>query len=80
MGTARVTFIINEQGVIEEIIEKVDTRNHTDQILKGNSAASAKPTGKRPAPKKTAAKKKVSAPKKAAKKSPKKNVKKNKGR
>lgn len=33
MGTARVTFIISENGVIEEIIGKVDTKNHTDQIL-----------------------------------------------
>src|SRR6185436_13708265 len=38
MGTARVTFIINEAGIIEEIIGKVDTQNHTDQILKGNGA------------------------------------------
>lgn len=37
MGTARVTFVINESGVIEKIIEKVDTKNHTDQILKGNT-------------------------------------------
>lgn len=34
MGTARVTFLINEKGVIEEIIQKVDTKNHTSQILK----------------------------------------------
>lgn len=34
MGTARVTFLINEKGVIDEIIEKVDTKNHTSQILK----------------------------------------------
>jgi peroxiredoxin Q/BCP len=34
MGTARITFIINEKGIIEEIIEKVDTKNHTAQILK----------------------------------------------
>ncbi len=33
MGTARVTFLINEQGVIEKIIDKVDTKNHTSQIL-----------------------------------------------
>ena len=33
MGTARKTFIIDEKGVIENIIEKVDTKNHTDQIL-----------------------------------------------
>jgi peroxiredoxin Q/BCP len=34
MGTARVTFLINEKGVIEEIIEKVKTNDHTAQILK----------------------------------------------
>ena len=34
MGTARKTFIINENGVIEEIIEKVKTKDHTAQILK----------------------------------------------
>ena len=33
MGTARVTFIINEEGIIERIIDKVDTKNHADQIL-----------------------------------------------
>ncbi|GAA4844277.1 thioredoxin-dependent thiol peroxidase [Algivirga pacifica] len=32
-GTARITFIINEKGVIEDIIEKVDTKEHTFQIL-----------------------------------------------
>jgi len=36
MGTARTTFVIDENGIIEEIIQKVDTKNHTDQIL-GNS-------------------------------------------
>ncbi len=34
MGTARVTFLIDEKGVIEEIIEKVKTKDHTAQILK----------------------------------------------
>lgn len=34
MGTARVTYIIDEKGIIEEVIEKVDTKNHTAQILK----------------------------------------------
>jgi len=34
MGTARTTFIINEEGVIEEVIEKVKTKDHTSQILK----------------------------------------------
>lgn len=34
MGTARVTFVIDEKGVIEEVISKVDTKDHTRQILK----------------------------------------------
>lgn len=34
MGTARTTFIIDEQGTIEEIISKVKTKDHTAQILK----------------------------------------------
>jgi len=34
MGTARTTFIIDENGMIEEIIEKVKTKEHTAQILK----------------------------------------------
>lgn len=34
MGTARKTFIIDESGNIEEIIEKVKTKDHTSQILK----------------------------------------------
>lgn len=34
MGTARTTFIIDEQGNLEEIIEKVNTKEHTNQILK----------------------------------------------
>ncbi|MHA7101556.1 thioredoxin-dependent thiol peroxidase [Roseivirga pacifica] len=33
MGTARTTFIIDENGVIEEIISKVKTKEHTAQIL-----------------------------------------------
>ena len=34
MGVARTTFIIDENGVIEEVISKVKTKEHTDQILK----------------------------------------------
>lgn len=34
MGTVRTTFVINEKGIIEDIIEKVDTKDHTRQILK----------------------------------------------
>jgi len=33
-GTARITFVIDENGIIAEVIETVDTANHTDQILK----------------------------------------------
>ena len=33
MGTARVTFLIDQNGLIEDIIEKVDTKAHTAQIL-----------------------------------------------
>lgn len=32
-GIHRTTFIIDEKGVIEEIIEKVKTKEHTAQIL-----------------------------------------------
>ncbi len=43
MGTARVTFVINEKGIIDEIIEKVDTKNHTVQILKEDTLAASAP-------------------------------------
>jgi thioredoxin-dependent peroxiredoxin len=33
MGTARTTFLIDEDGKIEEIIEKVNAADHTAQIL-----------------------------------------------
>jgi peroxiredoxin Q/BCP len=33
MGTARTTFIINSQGVIQNIITKVDNQNATQQVL-----------------------------------------------
>lgn len=33
MGTARTTFIIDENGIITDIIEKVKTKEHTSQIL-----------------------------------------------
>jgi peroxiredoxin Q/BCP len=32
MGVARTTFVIDEQGIINDIIEKVDTKNHSSQI------------------------------------------------
>lgn len=34
MGTARTTFVIDEKGMLAEVIEKVDTKEHTAQILK----------------------------------------------
>jgi len=34
MGVARTTFIIDEEGNISDIIEKVKTKDHTAQILK----------------------------------------------
>ena len=34
MGTARTTFVIDENGLIEDIITKVNTKEHTSQILK----------------------------------------------
>jgi thioredoxin-dependent peroxiredoxin len=34
MGVIRTTFIIDEKGIIEKIIEKVDTSGHTEQIFK----------------------------------------------
>lgn len=33
MGTFRTTFVINEEGIIEEIIQKVKTKDHTNQII-----------------------------------------------
>jgi peroxiredoxin Q/BCP len=32
-GINRTTFIISEKGIIEKIINKVDTKNHSQQIL-----------------------------------------------
>ncbi len=32
-GVLRTTFVINENGIIENVITKVDTKNHTEQIL-----------------------------------------------
>lgn len=38
MGVIRTTFVIDEQGKIEKIIEKVDTENHASQILEATAA------------------------------------------
>jgi peroxiredoxin Q/BCP len=73
MGTARVTFVIDENGVIEEIIGKVDTKNHVSQILKEESSVPGQKATKTVVAKKSAAKSiskksaKKSAPRKAAK-------------
>jgi thioredoxin-dependent peroxiredoxin len=75
MGTARVTFVIDENGIISEVIGKVDTKNHAAQILKTGSTENLKVVAKEitstaaPAKKATAKKAaptKKSAPKKVA--------------
>ena len=33
-GVFRTTFVIDENGLIEKVFTQVDTKNHTDQILK----------------------------------------------
>jgi peroxiredoxin Q/BCP len=33
MGTTRTTFLIDELGIIKKIIDKPDTKNHTEEIL-----------------------------------------------
>lgn len=33
-GIHRATFIIDEEGVVEKVFTKVDTKKHTEQILK----------------------------------------------
>lgn len=35
MGVLRTTFIIDENGIIEEIIHKVQSKRHSEQILGG---------------------------------------------
>lgn len=36
-GTHRVTFVANEEGIIEQVIEKVKTKDHAEQILEAVS-------------------------------------------
>ena len=67
MGTARVTYVIDENRIIREVIEQVDTRNHAHQILGTQPAAAPKAT-------KPVAKKKVAAKKVSVKKAPKKKA------
>lgn len=33
LGIVRTTFVIDEKGIIEKIISKVDTKNHSEQIF-----------------------------------------------
>ncbi len=33
LGVLRTTYVIDENGIIEEVYEKVDTKNHTNQII-----------------------------------------------
>lgn len=33
MGTSRTTFLIDEQGIIQKIITKPDTKNHAAEVL-----------------------------------------------
>lgn len=35
MGILRTTFVIDGNGIIENIIKKVDTKNHGEQLLNG---------------------------------------------
>jgi peroxiredoxin Q/BCP len=58
MGTLRVTFIIDEKGIIREIIEKVDTKNHASQILDNNDRPAKVKPPVRDRPAKKAVKKK----------------------
>ena len=57
MGTARVTFIINAKGIIEEVIEKVVSANHAQQILGQEIPKKVKATSAKPVAKKAAGKK-----------------------
>jgi len=33
-GILRTTYVISEKGIIEKVFSKVDTKNHTEQILR----------------------------------------------
>lgn len=63
MGTARITFVLDEKGIIEDIIDKVDTKNHVDQILESKLADTTKVVAK-----KAPAKRSAKSPAKAGKK------------
>lgn len=57
MGTARVTYVINENGIIDELIEKVNTKEHASQILKQDVPSTPAPHVRKAPVKKVAAKK-----------------------
>lgn len=38
VGTLRTTFIFDENGIVVDVIKKVDTKNHTAQILNRNQS------------------------------------------
>jgi peroxiredoxin Q/BCP len=57
MGTARVTFVIDEKGVIQEVIEKVESKIHASQILGEVQSPTKKTSNTKPKPVKKAAKK-----------------------
>ena len=67
MGTLRTTFVINEAGAIEDIIDKVVSKDHAAQILKAATTASPKSPAKKTTAKATVKKtttKKVATKKK----------------
>ncbi len=33
MGVLRMTFVFDENGILQRVIDKVDTKNHTSQLL-----------------------------------------------
>ena len=56
MGTARITFVIDEKGIIEDIIDKVDTKNHVEQILESRIKDTTKVAVRKASPRKVATK------------------------
>jgi peroxiredoxin Q/BCP len=68
MGTARITFIIDENGIIQEVISKVDTKNHAAQILGKNTTPKTSVSSTKKATAKKITKKPVTKPLKKTKK------------
>ncbi len=67
MGTARITFVVDEKGIIEDIIEKVDTRDHASQIMKTENGKAGKAPKASSSSSKKPLKKSPSSPGKAKK-------------